>query len=64
MSNERNALRYGSLQDMQAILEERPPVDMDEVRAALMNLIDIARINEQQRDRLEARLLQAFPEYS
>ena len=49
---ERNTLRYSSLNDVLNILNERPPADMDEVRAVLMNLIEIAEAMQRELLRL------------
>lgn len=46
--SERNTLRHGSLVEVQGILDERPPTNMDEVRAVLLNLIDHARATDRE----------------
>lgn len=55
-------LRYGSLEEVQAVLEERPPANMDEVRAVLMNLIDNVRVLERSVTRLGDRVAEIAPE--
>ena len=46
--SDRGILRYGGLDEAQKILDERPPANMDEVRAVLLNLIDHARATDRE----------------
>lgn len=46
--SDRNKLRHGTLAEVQEILDERPPANMDEVRAILLNLIDHARATDRE----------------
>lgn len=62
MNSDRNKLRYGSLAELQSILEERPPENMDEVRAVLMNVLDNVRVVNQSVDRLTDRMAEIAPE--
>ena len=59
--SDRNILRYGSLAEVQNLLEARPPANMDEVRAALMNVLDNVRVLDQSVTRLADRINEIAP---
>lgn len=61
--SKRNVLRYGSLAEVQQILEERT-LDPDEVRAVLLNVLDNVRVLDRTNARLAERVAEVAPEVS
>lgn len=49
-------LRYGTLVQLQNLLDERAPANFDEVRAVVMNLIDHLQLQDRELARFEEHL--------
>jgi hypothetical protein len=49
-------LRFGTLLQLQNLLDERAPANFDEVRAVVMNLIDHLQLQDRELDRFAERL--------
>lgn len=62
MASDRNTLRYGTISEVLDVLKERPPEDMDEARAALMNAFEQLRAFNAELERVHERLAEIAPE--
>jgi hypothetical protein len=64
MASRLNTLRYGSLAEVQAIMDGDEPLPDHQLRALVFNLVDVIRVQQSAIDRIQDRLFDIAPEIS